>query len=956
MKHPGRFAFATFSLLFLLSGGLSMVFEIAMPFYLRVWVGSSFQGQALTLILFMGGMAAGAYRGRAPGHLAGSLFRGFGRIHLLLALCVGAFPLMHKGMDLLWNEFPAGLLHKVVYFVFSACLIIPVAYLAGASYPVVVKAFDDGIRKWSAAWFYGLGAAGATTGALVSASCIAGRYHFDIVLYSVAGIYLFIGAVAFMFRSGVPAGEKLSPVVGRNLLLLAFITGFSALLVQTGYLRLLALVMGSSFRTFGVLAGLTVAGIALGSLYGRFRLVRNPDFRRRLPQVLYASGLAILLSLVFYNFSFSWMELSFQAISRNRTGWMVWNVLTMVPGVLIVLPPAFFSGLVFSLIVSRHPSAAGRLYALNTTGALAGAVFAAGLFFPLAGARQSVLLAAVLLPASAILIFVKGRDPLRWFLSGSVLAVFVLITAFIARPSSANLVSGVFRSGLATAKGEVLFYKDGRNSTVAVTMNESGLMSLVINGKPDAGISMTDLPATDEPVEILLGALPLALHPNPQSAAVIGLGSGLTAHTLLSTSDLKRLDVIELEPAVTEASRNFGLSVANVYYDPRCHIHHSDARSWFSRSRDYCLIVSEPSNPWVNGSGGLFTEGFYRLVQAALADSGLFVQWLQLYETDIRLIGSVLKTIHSVFGNYAVYLADDGNALVVAGKGLQPGLPQQQVFRDEQLRYGLARIGIYAADDILVRLLGTHHWLGPWLEDVSSGLPRNLDALPMLERNSLKAMFLQSDAYGLREIRMQLSPFFESNQPGIKSGLSPFGFRSDIAYQSHKARAYYQEFAGEDRDTLMRINPALQQELGLLSDLCLHPEKIVWPAHMAAYHQAVVTCLLYATRAELDGMWPNADSFPGLIHPDSQVRAVYAFYRSVMFRDFRQMNESAVYIIENEELYPAFIAEYARTLCLVCCVKLSAETKKPALWHSICERDDATICQQLLCALIKNQP
>ncbi len=112
---------------------------------------------------------------------------------------------------------------------------------------------------------------------------------------------------------------------------------------------------------------------------------------------------------------------------------------------------------------------------------------------------------------------------------------------------------------------------------------------------------------------LLAAALPLSMHPNPKRVANIGFGSGLTAHMLLNSPLVERLDTIEIEPFIVEAARQgFGPRIGNVFDDPRSHIIYEDAKTFFASAREpYDLIVSEPSNPWVSGVATLFSDEFY---------------------------------------------------------------------------------------------------------------------------------------------------------------------------------------------------------------------------------------------------------------------------------------------------------------------------------------------------------
>jgi len=89
----------------------------------------------------------------------------------------------------------------------------------------------------------------------------------------------------------------------------------------------------------------------------------------------------------------------------------------------------------------------------------------------------------------------------------------------------------------------------------------------------------------DAPDELPLGytqffRLAPALHPDLRRALVIGGGALSYPRDLLRHSPATRIDVVELDPAVTQVARDyFGFRD-----DPRIAIHHEDGRTYLNRS------------------------------------------------------------------------------------------------------------------------------------------------------------------------------------------------------------------------------------------------------------------------------------------------------------------------------------------------------------------------------------
>src|SRR3990172_9584727 len=256
------------------------------------------------------------------------------------------------------------------------------------------------------------------------------------------------------------------------------------------------------------------------------------------------------------------------------------------------------------------------------------------------------------------------------------------------------MASGVFRRGeLYTERdAKLIFHKDGKTATVSM-MDFSEGRSLRTNGKSDGAINMKPgARISDEITMVLTGALPLAFSPDARHAAVIGVGTGLSTHTLLGSPAMESVDTIEIEPEMGEASRLFTPINSNTFADPRSHIIFDDAKTYFStHNRLYDIIVSEPSNPWVSGVSSLFTSQFYRHVRRYLKPGGVLVQWFQLYEIDVSLVASVMQALGANFPDYAIYAPTDSDLLIVAGEQRTLARPLADITAMPGVSRGLAR-------------------------------------------------------------------------------------------------------------------------------------------------------------------------------------------------------------------------------------------------------------------------
>ncbi len=763
---------AIFVAIFAVSGFAGLIYESIWTHYLKLFLGHAAYAQTLVLAIFMGGMALGAWLCSHYSRRWPHLLRGYALAELTIGLCALAFhPLFTAFVDLAYDHVIPTLSSPgaVTAFKWSAgtLLILPQSVLLGMTFPLmtagVIRLFPERPGATVAALYFS-NSLGAAIGVLASGFLLIAWLGLPgtIALAGLLNLCLALGVWRLAPASNPPVPSptvksKTRPTVANYLpyLLVALITGLASFLYEIGWIRMLTLVLGASTHAFELMLSAFITGLALGGLWIRGRIERITEPRGYLGKVQIIMGLLALATLPLYSQTFELMRWLIAQLDKTETGYILFNLGSHAIALAIMLPATFCAGmtlpLITSLLLHEHQGerSIGAVYAANTVGSILGVILAVHIGLPMLGLKGTLSLGAGLdIALGLALLWAGGRSWQRTAWAGALSCATLAAVVWWVQLSPHKMASGVYRKGTLIAADEaaVPFQRDGKTASISVTRAPNGHQTIRTNGKADAALAMEAgrLPP-DEHTMILVAALPLALHPEARQVANIGLGSGLTTHSLLGYPRLEQVDTIEIEPAVIEAIELFRPRVARALDDPRSRLHVEDAKSFFSSQRKkYDIIVSEPSNPWVSGVAGLFSEEFYTRIKHYLDNDGLLVQWLQLYEIDLPLVMSVFKALSPHFEDYEVYAANGGDLVIIARpQGRIPEL-DPAIFDEPALAELLKRIDIDSIGELEVRWLANKQVLMPLIE--SYAIQANSDYYPVLDLGAAKTRFLELDA------------------------------------------------------------------------------------------------------------------------------------------------------------------------------------------------------------------
>ncbi len=266
------------------------------------------------------------------------------------------------------------------------------------------------------------------------------------------------------------------------------------------------------------------------------------------------------------------------------------------------------------------------------------------------------------------------------------------------------------------AAGARFFYEENLTGVAALTHDRSeGRWTLLASGKGQSSIPFGL-------VHSKLGALPVALHANPQAIAIVGLGSGGTAWSALSQTEVQDVRVFEICSAEESVLRAFALTpegaqVDEFLRDTRLSIDSRDARFvLMTQSTQYDIIEADAILPHGAFAGYVYSKEFFQLCSRRLKSGGLMCSWAPTPAS--------FATFREVFP-YVIEL-DGGGVLV----GSQQMIPMDQERWRNRIRARAEYLGQAVVDDCIGAIDRS------LVRDLDlSQFPTNTDLIPFDEFN-----------------------------------------------------------------------------------------------------------------------------------------------------------------------------------------------------------------------------
>jgi predicted membrane-bound spermidine synthase len=961
-----------FYFIFFLSGFSGLIYESIWSHYLKLFLGHAAYAQTLVLVIYMGGMAIGAWG-------VGKFSINIKKVLLGYAIAeglIGLFGVLFHSIFVGATDFSyASVIPKLgssggielFKWTFASLIILPQSILLGTTFPLmtagIIRNYPSNRGK-SIASLYFLNSLGAAIGVLFS-----GFYLIDKVglpgTVMTAGIIniliaVSVGAITTL-KSKAPTDTPIEQQKEKSLLtnkstfnillLVSALTGLTSFMYEIGWIRMLNLVLGSSTHAFELMLSSFILGLAIGSLWIRNKIGKLKSVLKTLAIVQIAMGALAVLTLPLYNGTFNIMMFVHHALDETPEAYHLYNVFRDSIAMLIMLPPTIFAGMTlplitYSLLKHGHGERSiGYVYGINTVGAIVGVIVAVHFIMPLFGLKNLIIIAGIIdivIGLFLIQYFIPDLGKKKFAIMAVACSVYVLFFFLFVPSNQIKMASGVFRFGSIDRKKEVVFHKDGKTASVDVMKTrykDNDVLTISTNGKPDASVSLGENITNDEITQTLLAAIPLALAEKVDSVAIIGMGSGRTADVFLNETKIKHLDVIEIEPAMVQGAKLFGKASANVFSDERCKINIDDAKTFFTRNRKkYDIILSEPSNVWVSGVASLFSSEFYKTAIKHLQSDGLLVQWMHLYESDLQMVASVIKAMSPYFEDYSIYFLDDTNIAIVAKpKGAITEI-KRNIFTNPGMKKELNRIGLNNYMDILIRRLAGKIVLDPLFNSYPT--IANSDYYPVLELRAEKNFFLKTRAssiYSLMGIAAPVIDVLENKKRRLEwTDIGPnFDFAKGVRVK--QAIEIFNYYNALNKGEIPLIKTLMAENLEIIRSVnsiyyqrSIGELEKVWMQNVDKLMIATVAYLLPSQMEVIFDYIEKADVYADL---RIEMRSKIDLYKAVVDRNYPEIINLTNHFLSEKEIMASQDNDYYMAVRMMSYIALGKKDFARKLWE-----------------------
>ncbi|MBA3366019.1 MAG: fused MFS/spermidine synthase [Actinobacteria bacterium] len=463
-------------------------------------------------------------------------------------------------------------------------------------------------------------------------------------------------------RSGLPPSPPAQAASGAFAVGLAVFTGGAVLLgVEIAASRVLAPFFGNSLFVWGALIGVVLAGLAAGYWLGGALADRLPALGLLLSVL---AGAALLVLAIPY---------ADDVVLEAVVGWNPGPRLNpLLAAVILFAGPSVLLAAVSPIAVRLRTRSvasagrtAGRLFALSTTGSIAGTFATAFWLIPEFGTDQLLALGAAALLGAVALVSVSERMVPAFALSLAA-TIGVGIAAVSLAPEAGGTLSGAAARNWSPAYGRqdkreagavdfsgyrVVHTADTRYHRLAVVDDEktrylrfdASYQSAMYLGDP----YRTRYRYTD------FFQLGFAYNPGARNILFIGLGGGSAPKRVWRDFPGVSVQVVELDPAVVDA----GYRYFDVPRHRRLRVDVEDGRRYLADNARRWDVVAIDAFYADSVPFHLTTRQFLELVKARLAPGGVVVTNAigAITGDGSKLFRSMYRTYRSTFPTVLVH-------------------------------------------------------------------------------------------------------------------------------------------------------------------------------------------------------------------------------------------------------------------------------------------------------------
>ena len=664
-------------ILVFISGLAGLIYQVLWMKQLGLLFGNTSQAAAVTLAAFFAGLAAGSWLwGRRCERIRNPL-RAYAWLELGTACSAGLyFVILHAFYAIypsVYAQVGSEALGLAVKFALAMGLVFPPALFMGGTIPVMGQYLIGNARHTggafgsTAAWLYAVNTFGAALGALLAGFFLPLWLGFSLTCLTAMLLTAAAAAVAFVLSRAavneptvnesttspappVPAtaGERW-PLLG-----VCFVSGFGFLALEVVWTRMFLQVLENSVYTYSAILVVVLVSLAAGayisSQLARLRLA--PKAVLAWPVIL--GGLAVAIT----PFVFMKLTDSLQILA-SRGSWASYVLMIFKNGFVALGMPALILGAVFPFLMKteeRYVKTAGvslgRLGAINTLGAILGAILCGFVFLPTLGMWGTMLLLA------AVYLVVGQMIPVGWTTGSIVPRVIagmgLLLLFTVLDPTGLPITS---TDPMRPVDETVVEKWEASDGTVAVVRSDVNGIAIKINSHYSLGTTAAFIP------QRMQSDLPLLLYPKTKSIVFLGMGTGITAGGALDPQfDVQRIVVCELSPHVIEAAETYIAGdpkfdfTSGLFEDERATILAEDGRHYLMATRQqFDMINGDLFVPYRAGIGSLYSKEHFQNAKDRLTLGGVFVQWLPLYQLTEYEFHVIARTMLEVFDQVSLW-------------------------------------------------------------------------------------------------------------------------------------------------------------------------------------------------------------------------------------------------------------------------------------------------------------